>query len=180
VTSAKLHQQIAARQTKSNEHYVQEYEKINRPLLDCMTQMGSESATVSDACRAWLTIGQHYARLTPADLSRISSRSAADLTQLQALMATRVKDGLTDVHYLALLLDPRPSMRTFVESSGLLGNPADQTMGNTPALQAAQNALRHMACAIDFDGKTKAEVGTALSKALLVFCNVSALASYSS
>jgi hypothetical protein len=67
-------------------------------------------------------------------------------------------------------------MRTFVESSGLLGNPADQTMGNTPALQAAQNALKHMACAIAFDGKTKAEVGTALSKALLVFCNVSALA----
>jgi hypothetical protein len=93
-------------------------------------------------------------------------------------MATRVKDGLTDVHYLALLENSRPSMRTFVESSGLLGNTADQTMGNTPALQAAQNVLKHMSSAIPFDGKTKTEVGTALSKAPLVLCNASALASY--
>jgi hypothetical protein len=68
--------------TKSNEQCLQEYEKINRPLLDCMTQMGSDSATVSDACQAWLTIERRYASLKPADLSRISSKSPADFSQL--------------------------------------------------------------------------------------------------
>jgi hypothetical protein len=95
-------------------------------------------------------------------------------------MATRVKDGLTEVHNLALLPDPRPSMRMFLDSSGLLGNSADQTMGNTPALQAAQNAFKHMSSAIPFDDKTNTEVGKALSQALLVFCNICALAIYSS
>jgi hypothetical protein len=51
-------------------------------------------------------------------------------------------------------------------------------MGNTPTLQAAQNALKHMSSPKPLDGKTKMEVGTALSKALLVFCIESALASY--
>jgi hypothetical protein len=67
-------------------------DKINRPLLDFMTKTGSESATVSGVCRAWLTIEQHYASRKPAVLSRISGKSATDLSQLQALMATRVKD----------------------------------------------------------------------------------------
>jgi hypothetical protein len=108
----------------------------------------SESAVLSDACRAWLAIEEHYASLTQVDLSRISSKSATDLTQLQALMATRARTGPTDVHDFVLLLDPRPSMRTFVESSGLLGNTADQAMGNTFASQAAQNALKHMSSAV--------------------------------
>jgi hypothetical protein len=71
-------------------------------------------------------------------------------------------------------------MRMFVESSGLLGSAADRTMVHTPALQAAQNGLKHMSSATPFDGKTKTEVAKALSKALLVFCNVYALATYSS
>ena len=102
-----------------------------------MVQMGSNSATLSDSCRAWLTVDQHYQSLTPSDLSRISTNPAADLVSLQALMAKRVKDGLTDAHFLALLLDPKPSMRKYVEDAGLLGSAADHTIGNTPALRAA-------------------------------------------
>lgn len=151
---------------------MQEYERINRPLLNFMVQMGSESATVSDGARAWLTVQKHCEALTRADLSRISSSPALDLAQLQGLITKRVSDGLKDAHYLALFMDPRPSMRKFVQESGLLGSAADHTIGNTEPLQAAQRALRDMACVITIEGKTTPEVAAALCKALLIFLNV--------
>lgn len=151
---------------------MQEYEQVNRPLLDYMVQMGSESATVSDGCRAWLMIQEHIDALTAADLSRISSTPVADLLHLQSLISKRVTDGLTDAHYLALFLDTRPSMRKFVGRSGLLGSADDHTVGNTEALQAAQFVLRDMASVITVEGKTAADVAAALCKALLIFLNV--------
>jgi hypothetical protein len=59
---------------------VQEYERINRLVLDFMVHMGSESATVSDAERAWLQIQQHFNNLNSGtDFRRIASTPAADL-----------------------------------------------------------------------------------------------------
>ena len=65
---------------------VQEYEKINKPLLNFMEQMGSDSATISDSARAWLEIQHHFDNLPPGThLRRITSTPAADLQQLQTL-----------------------------------------------------------------------------------------------
>jgi hypothetical protein len=42
---------------------------------------------------------------------------AESLVQVQASVAKRADDGLTDAHYLALFLDPLPSMCAFVCST---------------------------------------------------------------
>jgi hypothetical protein len=86
-------------------------DKISRPLLDFMTKTGSESATVSGVCRAWLTIEQHYASLKLEVLSRFSGNCATDLSQLQALMATRVKDRARPLLPRRMLLQTRCSQR---------------------------------------------------------------------
>lgn len=151
---------------------MQEYEALNKPLTDFMTQMGSESATVSDAARAWLQIQIHFDNLTAADLSRISCTPAADLQQLQLLCKKRVQDGMQDAHFLALLLDPRPSMRAFVAKECILGKSADHTLGNTDAMHAAQRCLKAMASALPVENRTTAEVGNALCKALQIYLQV--------
>ena len=149
---------------------------INKPLLDFIVQMGSDSATISDAARAWLQIQQHFDSLTRGThFRRISDTAAADIEQLQALCRKRVKDGMTDAHYLALLLNPRPSMRAFVSKHCLLGSASDQTLGNTDAMQAAQRCLKDMATALPVEGKSNAEVGNALCKALQIYLQVSQL-----
>jgi hypothetical protein len=145
---------------------------LNKPVLEHIVKMGGDSATVSDAARAWLEIKAHYEGLSRNDMARISTTPAVSLTQVQASVAKRADDGLTDAHYLALFLDPRPSMRAFVQHSGLLGSAADKTLGNTEALTKARAALKCMSAAAHVTGKSKDEVGKALSTALSIYLEV--------
>jgi hypothetical protein len=71
-----------------------------------------------------------------------------------------------DSQFLALLLDPRPSMRSraFVSKMSILGNPSDQTLGNTNTMRAAQRCLKAMASDLPVEGKSHAKVGNALCK----------------
>jgi hypothetical protein len=96
----------------------------------------------------------------------------ADLAQVQVLASKRIDGGLTDGHYLALLLDPRPSMHKFVVRHGLLGTAYHQTLGNSDELRKAQNALKHMSAAIHIEGRTEAEVYSGLYKTLLSYLEV--------
>ena len=136
--------------------------------------MGSDSATVSDAARAWLQVQLHFDSLTRGvDFRRITDTATSDIQQIQALCRKRVKDGMTDAHYLALLLGARPSMRNFVSKQGLLGSASDQTLGNTDTMKAAQRCLKNMASALPVEGKSNAEVGTAFCKGLQIYLEVS-------
>jgi hypothetical protein len=150
---------------------VQEYLTINAPILRAITVMGSDSATLADAARSWLEIDAHFQSLEPCALTRLSCTPAQDLAQLQALSSKRVADGLKDPLYLALLLDPGPSHRAFVQSSGVMGSAADHTLGNTTALAAAARALQTMSEAITVEGRKNHQRGQGCAhKALLVCC----------
>jgi hypothetical protein len=89
---------------------MQEYMQLNQPLLSFIVKMGSESACLSDAARSWLEIEDHFLGLLPEDISRLSLTPSGDVALLLTLCKKRVADGLKDPLYLALLLDPRPSM----------------------------------------------------------------------
>jgi hypothetical protein len=89
---------------------MQEYMQLNQPLLSFIVKMGSESACLSDAARSWLEIEEHFLGLLPEDISRLSLTPSGDVALLLTLCKKRVADGLKDPLYLALLLDPRPSM----------------------------------------------------------------------
>jgi hypothetical protein len=160
---------------------MKEYMAINKPVLQYIVALGSDSALVSDAARAWLEIKQHYDQLPRNSLQRMSKDSpASDLAQLKALVNKRVDKSLTDGHYLALFLDPRPSMRKFVKDSKLAGDESDMTLGNTDALHRAKDALKAMAPALttcrkeqgEADRQTDAMIVQALYQALLTYLEV--------
>jgi hypothetical protein len=151
---------------------LQEYIRINTPVLDAIVKMSSDSACLSDAARSWYEIKEHFAQLNGSDIRRISHMPRQDLATLQALAAHRVDDGLKDVLCLALLLDPRPSMRAFVKRTDLLGSAADLSLGATDCVAAAVRAIKAIADGITVANKSSAEVGLALSKALQIFLGV--------
>jgi hypothetical protein len=124
---------------------LQEYLDINRPVVEFMTKIGSDSATISDATHAWMEIKQHFNALTAHHFSRISVRPREDMKTVCEYLEDRICKGIEDVHWLALFLDPRPSMRAYVQAKKLTGSSEEKTMGNTPELQRAQKSLKHLA-----------------------------------
>jgi hypothetical protein len=146
---------------------LQEYIKINTPVLDAIAKISSDSACLSDAARSWYEIKEHFAKLNSSEIRCISDMPRQDLATLQALAAQRVDDGLKDVLCLALLLDPRPSMRAFV--TRLLGSAGDLSLGATDYVAAAVRAIKAIADGITVANKSSAEVGLALAKALQIF-----------
>lgn len=135
-------------------------------------KMGSDSACISDAARSWLLIRENLEQLTSRSIACISSALMLDLATLQALAVKRFGDGLKDPLYLALLLDPRPRIRSFVKDKGLLGSSTDHSLGNTEALHGAQCAIMQMAEGVPIAGKTTGEVVQAACKALFMFVGV--------
>jgi hypothetical protein len=151
---------------------MQEYMQLNQPLLSFIVKMGSDSACLSDAARSWLEIEEQFVGLSPEDISRLSMTPSGDVALLLTLCTKRVADGLKDPLYLALLLDPRPSMVAFVHKQGLLGDADNFTLGNTEAISAAKRAIMHIAEGVPIEGKTPREVGLALCKALHMYLGV--------
>jgi hypothetical protein len=139
--------------------------------------MGGDCALVSDAARAWLEIKDHYDSLNNKSVDRISSSGflAADVGDIKHHAMKRIDSGITGAHYLALLLDPRPSMRAFVKQRKLAGDAEAKSLGNTAALHAAKEALRTMAPALEAGRKKQsdAEVVEAVYNALLIYLEVS-------
>lgn len=145
---------------------------MNKPVLDFMVKIGSDSACLSDTARGWVLIQEHFNELDAAALRRISNQPGGDLVTLQAIAVKRAYDGMKDILCLALLLDPRPNMVAFVRKKELLGSVDDKTLGNSETITAAKRAMVAMAEGIPFPGKSAAEVGKALCKALTIYLGV--------
>ena len=126
---------------------LKEYININTIVCGYIHDLGSPSATLSDAARALLLIDHHVRSITttkyPALFGGNVSQFAVPL--LQNLWAERLRAALTDNHVLALLLDMRPSTRSFIAENKLLGSGAGKDHGNTPMLERARRSLIHLA-----------------------------------
>ena len=121
------------------------YLSCDEKVLSYIVTCGSNSATLSDAARAWIDIRLHLSQRTAASLPNLFLDTEVGRSERDALTAVldeRIKKGLIPHHHLALLLDPRPSMRAFVARHSLLGDGIDR--GNTPALTKAVEALEQM------------------------------------
>lgn len=67
------------------------------------------------------------------------------VTELKRLCSGRAKHASSFAH-LALLLDPRPVHREFVQSEvTIIGIAEGKTVGNTPHIASADSALRNKA-----------------------------------
>jgi hypothetical protein len=92
------------------------------------------------------------------------------LDRVKALAHKRMENGLKSHHYLALLLDPRPQMRAFVEEHQLKGSGEDSNLGNTEAIRKAISSLQEMSIAIKWTGA--GDVSKVLKAQLLVYLEV--------
>jgi hypothetical protein len=100
----------------------------------------------------------------------------ANFFKLKALFAKRKGDALKSQHLLALLTDPRPKARKFVQRHGLVGSGEGKDLGNTPAIAEATKHLQFIAkhVPIHQDGKQLDEQAATkvLKTQLLVFLEV--------
>jgi hypothetical protein len=132
--------------------------------------MGADSASLSDAAMAWITIKQLFEQLSAVDLGRLSTSPCTDIALLQAHEIKRLGDGMKDVLCLALLLDSRLKARAFVTEQGLLGS--GSSLGATDTVEAATRAIMQVSEGIRSQGKAAEQVGQALCTGLLIFLQV--------
>ena len=150
---------------------------MNQPIHDAVEKMSSDSACLSDAARSWLQIQSHFEEMRGQlkTMSRVCQDSAHALRQQMVdQVQPRFEHGMRGAQYLALFVDPRPSMRAFVKSNPeLIGEPPN--LGNTDALKAAKEEIKTMCAALsvaEFPGVGAAKLAKAGWVALTVFLGV--------
>jgi hypothetical protein len=149
---------------------LQQYVKFNELVCRYIFELGSPSATLCDAARAMLLINAHMEALStdayPALFGGRQSRYA--VPPLQDKWRERFKAAMTDHHYLALLLDPRPAGKMFVKEQKLLGCAEDNNRGNTPAVTAAIRSLHALAAVCVKDDQLPANARSLAAKQYLL------------
>jgi hypothetical protein len=84
--------------------------------------------------------------------------------------------SLTNFHYAALLLDPRPTMRS--SASRYIGSAVDGTLGNTPVVRCAAATMEELATVVrgtkrDGSRRSAREASSVLIKQLHAWPEVS-------
>jgi hypothetical protein len=141
--------------------FLQEYLTMNKVVLEVIVTLGAGNATLSEAGLAWLELESTFKRQSPRSLvSLLGSHAmgeAAYATILAALQHRKQK-SLSHSHYAALLLDPRPTMRS--SASQYIGSAVDGTLGNMPVVCSATAAMEELAKVVrgtKRDGSTRSE-----------------------
>jgi hypothetical protein len=149
---------------------LQQYVNFNELVCRYIFELGSPSASLCDAARALCMINAHMEALTPAAYPALfgGKHSRYTVPPLQERWAERFKAAMTDHHYLALLLDPRPIARAFVKDHKLLGCAEDNNRGNTEAITAATRSLKILAPVCVNDERLPAHARTLEAKQYLL------------
>jgi hypothetical protein len=142
--------------TSLDSKLLQEDLEISRRVVEFMTKIGSDIASISDATHAWMEIQQHLNSMTVHRFSRISVRPREDVKTVREYLEDRICKDIEDVHWLALFLDrvatrglrrvlmfKRRSSQAFLHR--LFSPHEGKTIGNTRELQRAQKSLKHLA-----------------------------------
>jgi hypothetical protein len=142
---------------------------MNHAALVSIAALGSDYATLSDAARAWQTMYTDPKQSTEMfpNLFPTTPTGCNALDLFKALAHKRMEKGLKSHHYMALLLDPRPRMRAFVEEHQLKGSGEGSNLGNSEAIRQAISSLQEMSIAIKLTGA--GDVSKVLKAQLLVY-----------
>jgi hypothetical protein len=79
-----------------------EFLQLNYPVLSAIKALSSDSALLSDACMAFLTMDAKIQHITAEEYPRLLG--SASVTQLIQLWEHRMRRGQIDEHYSALFL----------------------------------------------------------------------------
>jgi hypothetical protein len=141
--------------------FLQEYLTMNKVVLEVIVTLGADNATLSEAGLAWLKLESAFKMQSPRPLVSLlgcgAMGEAAYATILAALQHRKQK-SLTHFQYAAMLLDPRPTMRS--SASQYIGSAVDGTLGNTPVVRSATAAMEELAKVVrgtKKDGSTRSE-----------------------
>jgi hypothetical protein len=120
-----------------------EYIALNTQVAAAITSLSSDSACLSDAVLYTTKISQTINALQHGAESVLFD-SELHIQELQKVWSKRA-EHVTSFSHLALLLDPRPEYRAFVQSESIiLGSVEERNRGNTGFIASADSALRAM------------------------------------
>ena len=127
---------------------VDAYVQLNGIIVTCITEVSKGCALLSDAALAYLSINDHVKALTEESFPDLLANSV-DLAVFQMSWTDRMRTGMTDELYAALLIDARQHVREFVQSEHALVGSAD--LNNIGATDAIQRALKVVTKYADVD-----------------------------
>jgi hypothetical protein len=122
----------------------EQYVALNSPVAAAITSLSSDSACLSDAVLYTNKISAALDEIEFSPESRLFD-SEHQVAELKRLWSERAEHVGSFAH-LALLLDPRPVYRKFVQSEvAIVGSAEGRNIGNIPFIASADSALRQMA-----------------------------------
>jgi hypothetical protein len=105
-----------------------------------------DNVTLSEAALAWLQLKSAFKRQSLRSMHSLLGSGAmgeAAYARMLAALQHRKQIGLTKFHCAAILLDPRSTMRC--SASQYIGWADDGTLGNTPVVRSATDAMVELA-----------------------------------
>lgn len=121
------------------------YVQLNSIVVTCITEVSKGCALLSDAALAYLSINDHVKALTEGSFPMLLANSI-DLAVFQMSWSDRMRRGMTDELYAALLIDARQHVREFVRSEKtLIGTVEQNNFGATDAIQRALKVVTKFA-----------------------------------
>jgi hypothetical protein len=135
--------------------------QLNELVAESIPILGGDLAALSDAAVAMLQLNDSVLTLTEGSYPDLLD--AVDISSIQKLWKGRFESFLRDVHFLALLLDPRAHIRAFVQQQPSILGSNDMPVanrGNTQAINATIDALHRWAdqCVSDDQPYVKKQV----------------------
>jgi hypothetical protein len=128
---------------------LEQYVQLNELVAESSPILGGDLAAVSDATVAMLQLNDSVLTSTEFfESSYPALLDAVDISSIQKLWKGRFESFLRDVHFLALLLDPRAHIRAFVQQQPSILGSNDMpvaNLGNTQAINATIDALHRWA-----------------------------------
>lgn len=151
---------------------MQEYIKVNKKAAEFIAMMGGNSATLSDAARAWMEMADEMKSHTTASLPALFGGYDGDreLSMLKSQFQAHYTKYVTSHHLLALFLDPRPQLRKFVRDRKLLGDSANGTLGNTPEVHAVAETLQTLSDVVGIPASALRNMMLAFNDVRLFYC----------
>jgi hypothetical protein len=159
--------------------HVQEYLSMNMVTLEVIVTLGANNATLSEAALAWLELESAFKRQSLRSMHSLLGSGAmgeAAYAMILAALQHRMQINLTAFCCAALLLDPRSTMRR--SASQYIGSADEGTLGNTPVVRSATDAMVELANVVretkkDGSQRSDREASTVLTKQLQVWLEVS-------
>jgi hypothetical protein len=124
-----------------------EYVQLNSTIIAYIADISSNSALLSDAAIAYLSIDAKLQAMTIDSFPNLLS-SNVDLAILIRCWVERMSKRMTDEHFAALFLDARKHVRDFVQSEpALVGSVQLADYGSTNAITRAVRVIKKFATA---------------------------------